>query len=57
MLLSDTSKLCQKVSYYIPLVFSAAGGIGPIDTAFYKHLASLLSDSPAIRQFVGCTTI
>ena len=29
---------------FTPLVFSAAGGMGPIATTFYRCLASLLSD-------------
>jgi len=29
---------------FTPLVFSAAGGMGPIATTFYRHLAALLSD-------------
>ena len=29
---------------FTPLVFSAAGGMGPITTTFYKRLASLLSE-------------
>jgi len=29
---------------FTPLVFSVAGGMGPIATTFYKRLASMLSD-------------
>ena len=39
---------------FSPLVFSTAGGMGPIATTVYKRIASLIADKRQEPLFFGC---